>query len=352
MAHRRWSRERYVKLERPSTATGLVRATYEQAKRDFAIVQPLTLHSPAPRILAAVWGVLRETLLAGPVDRVAREAIGAAVSSANACTYCLEAHAAMLHGKGAHATAAQFFGAPAPPTGAEAGLGPLIAWARSTATGDVQDISALACSREERTVFLGTALLFHYMNRMVNVFLEDAIPLPSGARALRALARRAAGSTIGRHVMGREVLRYGASGVLFAEPTPPLPPEFAWAASEPAIAAAFARFDDEVDGGGRAVLPDDVRRLVAERVCAWDGAPRGPSRRWIDDAIRPLDERAGAAARLALLVAMAPHQIDDRVVGVFRETNPSDEAVVTSAAWASLIATKAIGARIARAAYA
>lgn len=65
------------------------------------MVPPLLAHTPNPLDLAACWVLVRETLLAtGPADRIAKEAVAAAVSLANACPYRLEMHAIGVHGLG------------------------------------------------------------------------------------------------------------------------------------------------------------------------------------------------------------------------------------------------------------
>ncbi len=67
------------------------------------MVPPLTLLSAQPDILAAVWSIWRESQLAlGPVQRTSTEAIAAAVSRLNACTYCVDAHSGRLHALSAH----------------------------------------------------------------------------------------------------------------------------------------------------------------------------------------------------------------------------------------------------------
>ena len=64
---------RHVRPVPLESATGLVARAYDQMRADFFPVPLLTLHSPSPRILAGVWSVLRESLLAGEGDRVRRE---------------------------------------------------------------------------------------------------------------------------------------------------------------------------------------------------------------------------------------------------------------------------------------
>jgi AhpD family alkylhydroperoxidase len=89
---------RYVHPVRPEVATGLVSAVYEQLTHDFQLVAPLTLTSPLPPLPAAGWTLARETLVTGTVPRLEKELVALGVSKANACPYCVAAHALMLRG--------------------------------------------------------------------------------------------------------------------------------------------------------------------------------------------------------------------------------------------------------------
>jgi hypothetical protein len=64
----------------------LVAEVYRQVGRDFgALVEPITVHVPVPTLLAAVWCVIRETLLVGQVRRELKEAVATVVSQLNRC---------------------------------------------------------------------------------------------------------------------------------------------------------------------------------------------------------------------------------------------------------------------------
>jgi hypothetical protein len=63
--------------------TGLVAAVYTQIEEEFALVPPLTIHSPIPEILASVWCVEREGYIVGRAGRADRESVAAAVSKTN-----------------------------------------------------------------------------------------------------------------------------------------------------------------------------------------------------------------------------------------------------------------------------
>ena len=73
---------------------------YRQVERDFGMLAPpVALHSPAPEALAAVWVILRESLVAtGLAGRPGKEAVAATISLANSCPYCVDVHGATLMG--------------------------------------------------------------------------------------------------------------------------------------------------------------------------------------------------------------------------------------------------------------
>src|SRR6266508_4326022 len=87
---------KYVKPVQYRSATGLTADIYRQMQADFLPIPLLTLHSPTPEVLAGVWSILRETLLAGGVERAQKEVVAAVVSKTNECPFCVDAHRLML----------------------------------------------------------------------------------------------------------------------------------------------------------------------------------------------------------------------------------------------------------------
>lgn len=105
---------RYVKPVGPSGKRDLLDDLYEQFQADFMPGPVLTLHSPAPKVMAGVWSLLRETLLAGEVERAAKETVAATISYINACPFCIDAHSALLHATGNHDVVSALLGKATP----------------------------------------------------------------------------------------------------------------------------------------------------------------------------------------------------------------------------------------------
>ncbi|NKE61632.1 hypothetical protein FXN61_34695 [Lentzea sp. PSKA42] len=295
---------RYVTAVRPAAANGIVAEVYRQAERDFGLLAPpVALHSPAPEPLAAAWMMLRETLLVrGRVDRATKEATAAAVSAVNVCPYCVDVHSTAVS---ALDPGRRFAGI----TEWVTGSGPL--------PGRADQVPEL----------VGVAVTFHYLNRMVNVFLPDT-PLPPGVP-------RGPGLTLfGRFLKataGSEV-RPGESSLL---PDAALPADLSWASANPFVARAFAAAAGVL---GRSV-PESVRTLLASTT----EEARGISRAWVDDLLTAVPARDRAAGRVALLTAFASHQVDGPVIDEFRRATPDDRALVELTAWASFTAARRLG---------
>jgi AhpD family alkylhydroperoxidase len=332
---------RHVAPVRPGAATGLVARVYDQVERDFGMLAPpIALHSPAPGPLAASWLMLRETLLTtGLVDRAAKEAVGAAVSLGNTCPYCVEVHSATLGGLtpggDAAAIAAGRIESIADPAVRE-----IASWARACGGKDATERAPFPARRAPELV--GTVVAFHYLNRMVNVFLRESPFPPSLPAAARGGLLRLLVKVLGRTT--REVRPSGSSLSLL--PAAPLPADLSWAAGDPHVGGAFARAAAAVDEGGSRSVPTAVRDLVTVRLAAWDGNPPGLGRAWADDAVSGLPVAERPAGRLALLTALASYQVDRPDIDAFRRGGHDDRALIELTSWASFAAARQMGAWI------
>ncbi|GAA3748596.1 carboxymuconolactone decarboxylase family protein [Salinactinospora qingdaonensis] len=330
---------RYVDVARPGDAPAPVARIYGQVERDFGMLAPpVALHAPHPDALAASWVLLRETLLTpSRTDRAAREAVATAVSLANTCPYCVDVHGATLEGlvgRGRGLSAGEGAGAAADPR-----LRGVAAWAEAVATAEGAAGHRRPFSAEQLPELGGVALTFHYLNRMVNVFLGES-PLP---RRMPGVVRGRARGMLGRFLRpgARRAHRPGASLDLL--PEAPLPAELAWAAPEPTVAQALARSCAAVAAAGRQWVPESVRDLVAEHLAGWAGEPPGLSRAWVEEAVARIPAQDRTAGRLALLTAMASYQVDEATVAGYRRDRPEDAALVALTAWASLAAARRLG---------
>lgn len=315
---------RHVTPVHPRGADGLTADVYRQIERDFGMLAPpMSLHSPAPANLAAAWAMLRESLVVTTsASRSVKEAVAAAVSAENTCPYCVEVHGATLDALD-----------PDPATRAVA------EWV----TGGGTPSSSLPFPAAHLPQLVGVAVTFHYLNRVVNVFLGDS-PLPPG---VPAGGRRHAGKVLGRFMRGPAMRgAHPGDAVGLLAPAPPAP-DLAWAEGEPRVREAFDRAAATVDAAAASSVPAAVRELIVAELATWDGSPPGLSRSWVDGPVGRLSTSDQPAARLALFVAKAAYQVDDDVVGAYREGQPADTALIELVSWAALSAARVAGGRLA-----
>jgi len=329
---------KYICPVKVGSAQGLVAEIYAQIQRDFGrVVEPFVLHSPLPKLLAGAWMACRETELTGSVPRSMKEAVAAAVSMINRCPYCVDAHTIMLDAIGEHTIASSINHARYSQI-RDAKLRSLIKWGLSTGTPKVEMSSLLSFAPQEVPEIIGTAVFYHYINRMATVLLGET-PLPSSRPWLKSTLRRIAGRMFSQAVHRPKTA--GAS--LKFLPPAKLPADLHWVAANPIIAQAFARFSAAIDEVGEHTIPLQVRKHVVASISNWQGEPIAHSKRWIDNETKGFDEPAKSVAYLALLAALAPWQIDEYSILRFRQYFPDDHLLLSTLAWGSFSAARKIG---------
>ncbi|MFN0058955.1 MAG: alkylhydroperoxidase [Planctomycetota bacterium] len=313
---------RYLEIRR-YLRDPLVRQVCAQMRREFGLcAEPVLLHATIPELCAGVWSALRETLVAGDVPRAWKERVAAEVSRVNACPYCVEAHEMMLAGCGAAAN------------GPDAQSAPLEAWVRSSAR---EPASAIA----PRTPFdfdaltlvelRATAFCFHYINRVVTVFLGDS-PIPVEHRWLKGGARRVSSWYFATRVRRRRAR--GAS--LAPHESSELPAELAWAHRVPSIADALARLCRAIELAAEARLSAEVRAQLAAAIGVWNGAPLAMTADLGAACLNSLGATDRRLAAFGLTTALAPHRISPVTIAELRAVQIDDALLLATAAFGSL----------------
>ncbi|MCK4840113.1 MAG: carboxymuconolactone decarboxylase family protein [Desulfobulbaceae bacterium] len=329
---------KYIQPVAPNSTEGLVARVYPQIKKEFgALVEPFTLHSPSPELLAGAWSACRESLLVGSVRRDVKEAVAATVSRINQCPYCVDAHTIMLNATSARNSADAIIHRQDDQI-RDPSVRSIVKWAAATRSPGAKVLLSPPFSQKDAPEIIGTAVFFHYVNRMASVLLSDT-PLPSNHPLLKGFFKRMAGWFFSKAVHRSKPL--GASLELLPESE--LPADLAWAKRSPNIAGAFARFAAVIDRDGRDSIPEDVRKCVEKHVQAWDGRDPGIGRHWVEEAMNGLNEKSKDVGRLVLLTALAPYQVDDSVVNAFVTHINEDKKLLDTLAWGSFTAAKRIG---------
>ncbi|MCX4790440.1 MULTISPECIES: carboxymuconolactone decarboxylase family protein [unclassified Streptomyces] len=312
---------RYTSPVPPKSATGTVADVYAQLGTDFGIdrARVFVVLSAAPPLLAGTWAVLRESLLAGRAPRTDKEVVAAGVSLANRCPFCVDAHIMLLHATGDHRLAETLARGEQPK---DPWHRQLLAWGQDMST-------ARPFPAEQAAEHIGTALAFHFINRIVSSLLTENA-LPGGAqkyRLVRTVAGRSLAGTVRRELTPGESL-----ALLETEGEPPR-----WAAGT-AIGTAFGALRTAARLGA-GLLSDEELTLVRESVAAWDGVTPLP----LHGARLP-DRDALPGARLALLAARAPYRITDDDVAAWRVPPRTDHCLVHLIAFGAICAVERVEA--------
>ena len=329
---------RYVQPVATNSAEGLVARVYPQIKKEFgALVEPFTLHSPSPELLAGAWSACRESLLVGSVRRDVKEAVAATVSRINQCPYCVDAHTIMLNATSARNSADAIIHQQDDQI-RDATVRSIVKWAAATRSPGAEVLLSPPFSQKDAPEIIGTAVFFHYVNRMASVLLSKT-PLPYNHPLLKGFFKRMAGWFFSRAIHRSKPL--GASLELLPESE--LPTDLAWAKRSPNIAGAFARFAAVVNRAGRDFIPEDIRDCVVKHVQAWDGKDPRLGRHWVEEAMSGLEEKSKDIGRLVLLTALAPYQVDKGVVNAFTTHITGDDRLLGALVWGSFTIARRIG---------
>ncbi len=284
-------------LTAPPQIDPRVAVVKRQLRHDFGVqAPPVWLHGAHVDLLCGVWCVLREVLVVGQVPRREKESIAEAISRTNQCSFCVDAHSIMGAATG------------------QLDQRSFVPWA--TATGGESPSPIDDPTSELR----GTAFAFHYINRMVTIFLGDS-PLPFAGRRWRR-----AFETLSIAWFRRSVRRPKRSGeALTLLPAAPCPPQLDWATGH--VRDALSRFSGAVEHAGREVLSEQVRSWVTEALMTWNGEPLS-----LDGPELP-DDGDQTLATITWLSARAPERITDRLVADAREHGVDDRTLIAATAW-------------------
>ncbi len=326
---------KYISPLRRPPARSLVGQVYRQIKQDFGVIaDPFRLHSPVPELLAGIWSVTRETGIAEQVPWPVKEAVAAAVSQSNACPYCVEIHGALASAR-ASQPLTDLITQGRTADIADPFLRAVVTWAEASRAPSSAPLLAPPFSRREAPEIIGTTVIYHYINRMVQVFLPESL-LPSLLRG--GWIGQVVWSQVGRKLaQSREQAKEAGASLRFL-PEADLPAELSWAAPEPSISRAFAGWAALVYRTGAEFLSPQVRQLLTDVLQAWKGEPPAFSRTWVNQAVAGLPEADQAEGSLALLTALAPYQVDEEIIRAYRSQHGTDARLVGVVAWASFAA--------------
>lgn len=332
---------RYLNPVPANSPTPEIVDLYTQVRREFQLVPPLTLFSPSTELFGGVWRVLRESLIIdGNVPRSTLEAVSAAVSSINACPYCVDAHSGMLHATSRHDVVDSIY-ANDMSLIQDDKTRRIVQWAVATKTPGAAILKSPPFTPEQAPEIIGTAMVFHFINRMVSIFLsESPMPVAFESITLRKMAVRIFGATMAKKIVNRET---GENTLSEAGSPEQLPSDLKWAMPCESIARAFSHFSELMAQQEVQYIPVAVGRIVKKQLDLWQGEDMPMGNDWVNKLTDDLSGADKQIAKLALLAALAPYRVNDAVVSEFQAECPGDNVLLAVTAWASFTAVRKVG---------
>jgi len=313
----------------------------KQIKTEFGdFVEPFSLHWPVPDLLSCTWSALRESMIAGTVEREIKESVAAAVSISNQCPYCVDAHTLMLHGLARHDTA-KAISENRTSDIKDDNLRAHILWAGSTNNPGSSIIASPPLKKNDAPELIAVAFVFHYINRMVSALLGES-PLPLGNSPFKGIMKRVGAMIFSRalkvNAIRGESLKFVPEGARTLE----LPKDMAWARGNEYIERAFASWASVIEDKSKGLIDEKVRDILDTYLNSWKGHAPGLDPEWLDDPVKGLNEKTEAMALLALMAAAAPYRIEEGAVKKFRKFYPDDDQLIITLSWASFTAARRI----------
>ena len=338
---------RYVHAIPRRKATGLVAQVYQMIEEDFFINGSLISRSNVPTLMAAIWTAGRESILVDDrLDRITKEAMNAVLSQVNDCPYCGDMLISLVHAGGQHEAASSIFSETETAI-TNTTLGERLAWVKSVATPGTQTHPPVPFTAEELPEAIAALMVMSDINRFSHVVMDgSSVTVPFGLQGIKAVALR----VLGRELKATHVERLRPGRALSLLPPARLPPDMQWATSHPRIADALARWTGVVEQEASSVVSPAVRDLVVRNLQTWNGELMPISRSWVDRQVSALSGQERAIARLTLVLARAPYQVDETLVEEVLREDRGEERFIRILAWASFSSARRFAQHLAEAA--
>jgi hypothetical protein len=197
---------------------------------------------------------------------------------------------------------------------------------------------------EELPEAIAALMAMSDINRFSHVVMDGSpVTAPLGLQSVKAAALR----LFGGELRATHVKSLVPGRALSLLPPGPLPADMQWAAPNPRIADALGRWTAVAERETSGVVSAEVRELVARNLQRWNGEVMPLSRSWVDSEVAGLTGEDRAIARLALVLAKAPYQVDDKLVEDVLSEDRCEERFIRILAWASFTGARRFAQRIA-----
>jgi len=335
---------RYVQAVPVKQADGLVKRVYDMIADDFFINGSLTSHSKVPELLAGVWAGGREAILVDDqLDRTTKEAMAATISNVNDCPYCGDMLISLVHSSGDHQAAAQIFSANEENV-QDSTLRERLLWVKHVATPGYAGVLHNPFTAAQLPEAIGSVMAMSHINRFSHVVMDGSpVEAPFGLQSIKSAGLRLFGVEL--KPSKQRPLQPGRSLDLL--PPAPLPEDLSWAEPNPRIADALARWAGAMERQAGDEISAAVRNVVLTSLQNWQGEVMPISRSWVEKEVQGLNKEDRSIARLALIVAKAPYQVDESLVRPVLGADNDEERFIRILDWSAFVGASRVGRLIA-----
>ena len=331
---------KHIKYIRKTKAKGKLKQLYKHIESNFGkLAVPFVLHSLNVELTAGVWVMLYETvLIEGNVRRSLKEAIATSVSEINKCNYCVDAHSIMIFGteQKLYKTIYSIIDSEADPKTEEDHL---ILWALQNLNFDSSIILNPPFSKDEAPEIIGTAVLFHYINRMVTLFAGSS-PLPT-TKMKGILVNLASRFIFAKAIRKRKI---EGESLMFIDGNIHQN-SFDWADSARRIKRAFQYFKYQTENKIEGIISPELISLLNRSAVNLHLLKPGFGNENLKNFLKSIEPTEEQIAEFCFLTMFKPHKVYEKHIRAIKATH-NDEEVLQVASFVSMLIAESIGIKL------
>jgi len=331
---------KHIKYIKKKQAKGKLKEIYKHIELNFgALAEPFTIHSINTELIAAVWAMLYETtLIENKIRRSIKEAIAASISEINKCNYCVDAHSMMLFGieKSLQNNISTLLEGKTEPKTKE---DKIIFWALQNLNFDSEIITKPPFSKEEAPEIIGTAVMFHYINRMVSIFAGDS-PLPTTkfkALMINIATKFIFGKAINKKKIKGESLQF-IDKYTDSE-------NLEWSRPVDEIKKAFQYFQYQTEKGVNQVLSPKLISLLKTQTTNLELLKPDFGNEKLENFLKLVKQDEKTIAEFCFLTMFEPHKVYEKQINTLKQTL-NDVEIMQVASFVSMLVAESIGEKL------
>ncbi|OYT15897.1 MAG: hypothetical protein B7C24_10635 [Bacteroidetes bacterium 4572_77] len=328
---------KHIKYICKRKAKGKLKILYRHIESNFGkLAEPFVLHSIKLNYISAVWAVLYETLLVEQkIKRSIKESIATCISEVNKCPYCIDAHTVMVFGTD-KSLENNIQHLKTNPTESPTKEDEIIYWALHNLDFQNKLLKSPPFNKQEAPEIIGTAVLFHYINRMVQVFAQDSpFPISFWKKQIKYFAA----NFIFNKALKKPKTKGESLGFLN---TTSLNNDFIWAKETPEIQSAFCHLKKEISQDINTLLSSESIDYIKNTAKNLDLLNNSFGHKNKNAFLENIKQKDKIVSEYCFLMMFEHHKIQDTHIKALKEFL-SQEQILQLSAWSSLLIAENIG---------